>query len=87
MVADGAPVETSPELLLSILMDKYGAAAVMGRTLGHNEILCMNTAETITNAYNERLKSPNWATWAMENKNMNVLLTEAMKLAREDGWS
>lgn len=59
----------------------------MGRTLGHNEILCMNTAESILSAYNERSKSKQWATWAVGNKDKSEMLNEAMKLAGDYGWS
>ena len=87
MVADGAPIETSPELVLLSNINKYGVEAVMGRTLGHNEILCMNTAEAIINAYNAKFSSKDWAKWAQDNPGSSALLNESMMLAREYGWS
>ena len=60
MVADGEPIGLSPELSLIANINRYGVEAVMGRVLGHNEILCMNTAETIVSAYKERWKVEDW---------------------------
>ena len=79
-MADGAPVELSPELSLLVNINKYGVDAVMGRVLGHNEILCMNTAENIISAYNERSKAEDWVKWAEESGSSH-LLNEAMRLA------
>ena len=87
MVADGAPLETSPELVLLTNINKYGVQAVMGRTLGHNEILCMNTAESIVGACTSRFKSTDWAQWAQDNPGQSQLLNEAMLLAGDYGWS
>ena len=87
MVADGAPLETSPELVLLTNINKYGVESVMGRPLGHNEILCLNTVEVILNAYNERFKAGDWVKWAQDNVGRSKLLNESMKLAGEYGWS
>ena len=80
MVADGEPYE-SPELKLLANINKYGVEAVMGRTLGHHEILCMNTAEAIVSAYNEKSTSKDWVEWSQNNPNKSRLLNEAMRLA------
>lgn len=87
MVADGAPIETSPELQLLTNINRYGTDAVMGRPLGYNEILCMNIAEDIISAYNARLKSESWASWAAQNPGLSSVLNESMLIAEEYGWS
>jgi len=79
-VADGEPIDVSPELKLIANMNRYGVEAVMGRALGHHEIICMNTAETIISAYNERAKAEDWVKWGQENSSSR-LLNEAMRLA------
>ena len=81
MVADGEPIDLSPELKLLANMNKYGVRAVMGRTLGHHEILCMNTAEAIVSAYNEKESSKDWVAWAQNNPYESRLLNEALRLA------
>ena len=86
MVADGAPIETSPELLLLNAINRFGVEAVMGRPLGHNEILCMIEAESIINAYKAKFSQEDWAKWAQDHPGLNQLLTEALKLAEEYGW-
>jgi hypothetical protein len=80
LVAEGAPIETSPELLLDANIMKYGAEAVMGRPLGHNEILCMNTARTILSAYADRKSCEDWVKWAQEHPEQNRILNHAMRL-------
>lgn len=80
MVADGEPIELSPELSLIANINRYGVESVMGRVLGHNELLCMNTAETIVSAYNGRAKATDWVKWGQENSSSR-LLNEAMRLA------
>ena len=87
LVAEGSPIEISPELQLEANILRYGVEAVMGRPLGHNEILCMNTARTILNAYNAKTSSQDWAEWAQNNPMDNKILTHAMKLVEEHGWS
>ena len=87
MVADGAPSETSPDWILLSNINKYGADAVMGRPLGHDEVLRMNTTEAIISAYNSKFKSKDWAKWAQDNPNDNKILNHAMMLVEEHGWS
>ena len=87
MVADGAPVNTSPELLLATNINTYGVLPVMGRTLGYNEILCMNTAQVIVSAYKAKFSSKDWVKWGQDNQDDNALLNEAMQLAEDYGWS
>lgn len=41
----------------------------------------MIVAENIVNAYKMRQPSTNWATWAMEHRELAALLAEAEKLA------
>jgi hypothetical protein len=79
-VADGEPYE-SPELKLLANMGKYGVDAVMGRTLSYHEILCLNTADAIVSAYNEKFSSKDWVEWEQNNPGKARLLNEAMRLA------
>ena len=81
MVADGEPISLSPELRLIANMNRYGVESVMGRPLGHHEIICMNTAETIISAYKERFEAEDWVAWAQNNPDKSRLLNEAMRLA------
>ena len=80
MVADGKPLEWSPELLLLSNINKYGTEAVMGRALSHLEIRSMNTAENIVRAYNERFAAKDWVEWGQTNPGQARLLNEAMRL-------
>ena len=80
-MADGEPIELSLELSLIANINRYGVEAVMGRVLGHNELLCMNTAETIVSAYKERWKAEDWVKWGQDNPSAARLLNEAMRLA------
>ena len=60
----------------------------MGRPLGHNEILCMNTARMIINGYNARASNEiGMADWAQNNPEDNAALIAVMKLVEEYGWS
>ena len=52
----------------------------MGRPLGYNEILCINTARTIINAYKSRQGSKNMVEWAKNNQKDNIILNHAMRL-------
>jgi len=81
VVADGWPIETSPELLLLANINKYGVESVMGRPLSHNEILSMNTAEAIVSAYKGRNSADDWVKWGQDNPHQAALLNEAMRLA------
>lgn len=85
-MADGGPSRLSPELQLASNINRYGVHAVMGRPLYHHEILSMNIAEKIYNAYHERAKSDNMAGWADSNPDKTSMLNEAMLLARQYGW-
>ena len=81
--ADGGPIPR--ELILLHNIEKYGAQAVLGRTLGAGEIRRMNVAENIVRAYQSRKQSDNWATWAEVNPELNRILEDAMLAEREDG--
>ena len=73
-------MELSRELLLLATINKYGVDAVMGRAFSYNEILSMNTAESIVHAYNERAKEEDWVKWNQENPYKASLLNEATRL-------
>ena len=69
----------SMELIQLNYIDRFGAQAVMGRNLGYLELRHMVLAENVLNAYNNRAKSQEWATWAKENPEQAELLAEAVK--------
>lgn len=64
--------------LLSVI-DRFGAAAVMGRTLGVGEIRSMLVAEAIVRACQGRAGAENWVNWAQEHPELQRLLVEAMR--------
>lgn len=65
-------------------IDRFGAEAVMGRTLGAGEIRRMVAADNVLRAYRSRAHAENWAKWAAENPALNRILNEAIRLA-DDG--
>jgi len=85
-VADGGQHTLSPEYTLLLNIQKYGAEAVMGRALWHEEILAFNAIQRIISAYSAKTAAKDWAKWAQDNPSDNAILTEAMKLAGEHGW-
>jgi len=72
-----------PELRLLSAIDRFGALAVLGRSLGAGEIKRMRLAENVVAAYQSRANSTNWAVWAKENPEMNHLLLTAMELLND----
>jgi hypothetical protein len=65
------------------MIDRFGVRAVLGRdTLRAGEIRRMLYAEALIEAYRDREKSTNWATWARENEARSEMLAEAAELAR-----
>lgn len=79
--ADGGPISAEIRLLRNV--DRFGAQAVFGRTLGAKEIRQMLTAEAIVQAYHERAASENWAAWEQDNPGRAALLHKAMRLTNE----
>ena len=71
------------EILLLQFIDRFGAPAIMGRTLHAREIYRMTVAENIQTAYRSSEQATNLATWAKENPRLSRLLTEARTLAKE----
>ena len=65
------------------LVDRFGAQAVLGRTLRREEMLKMVYADNIRNGYQERQRSGDWAEWAKSNPDMNDLINDAMKEINE----
>jgi hypothetical protein len=74
-IAEGAPPPMEMEAVR--LVGKFGAQAVYGRQLGACEMRCMEIAETVINAYQQREASKAWAKWAADNPGLNRLLDEA----------
>ena len=84
-VADGSPIEVSPELTLLRELNRWGVQAVMGRPLYHHELIKLRAAERVINAYSARANSKNWAEWAQQNKQESDYLNYAMRLAGKHG--
>ncbi len=58
----------------------------MGRPyLGAGELRRLVAAENIVKGYQARAAAENWAKWAEDNPGISALLSEAMKLAVNDG--
>ena len=81
--ADGGQMPAEIRLLREV--DRFGAQAVFGRTLGAKEIRRMMIAENIVNAYRARAASENWAAWETDNPQVAALLNAAMKAAIDEG--
>lgn len=81
--ADGG--QMPPEIRLLHAVDRFGAQAVFGRTLGAGEIRRMMVAENIVNCFRARTASSNWAAWETENKAEAKLLQVALKAAIDEG--
>lgn len=69
------------EIRLARCLDRFGAQAVMGRTLSANEVNRIMAAEAVIAAYRNRAKAENWAAWAGEYPNDAELLSKAAELA------
>ncbi len=69
------------EIRLARCLDRFGAQAVMGRTLSANEVNRIMAAEAVMAAYRNRAKAENWAAWAVEYPNDAELLSKAAELA------
>lgn len=78
---DGA--EPPAELVLLNRIDRFGAQAVLGRTLGAGEMRRMILCENIVKAHQGRKASGNWAEWSLAYPEANRLLTAAMKAAQD----
>lgn len=65
------------------MIDRFGVRAVLGRDiLRAGEIRRIIYAEALVQAFRDREKSTNWATWAKENGARAEMLAEAAELAR-----
>jgi hypothetical protein len=75
------------ELILLDYIDRYGAQAVVGRTLGAGELRSMTVAGNVRQAYVSRMNyrdkdgAENWTEWARNNPEMSQLLNHAAMLA------
>jgi len=68
------------EIRLARYIDRFGAQAVIGRTLSANEVNRIMAAEEVMAAYQSRAKSDNWAAWAGEHPHYAELLSRAARL-------
>lgn len=75
--------EAPKDLQLLWAIQKYGAQAIYGRTLGRMEIKRMTASENILNLFKERSKSVNWAAWSTSNPAEARMLEAAAQIARE----
>ena len=74
------------EIELLSLIDRFGAHAVMGRTLSSGEIKRMLVTESIVNAYHGRKASGDkWAEWDAKNPYLSALLKEVEKAVNDNG--
>ena len=69
------------ELILADYIDRFGAQAVMGRTLGAGEIRSITTVERICRAYARRQVAEDWVKWQNDNPGDAAILGEAERLA------
>jgi hypothetical protein len=58
------------EIEAGILIDRFGAQAVYGRTLGVKEIRRIAAAENVVNSYRSRQASTDWYAWAKDHPDM-----------------
>lgn len=70
-----------PEIRLAGAVERFGAQSIYGRPLGAKEIVRMETAEGVVNAFAARAHSADWANWAIANKSASEFLNRAMKYA------
>jgi len=80
--ADGGP---QPEEIRRLrLIERFGVQAILNRPyLGSKELKLMLLAERVYNAYKEREKSTDWATWALSNPVESELLSFARKQVKD----
>lgn len=65
-------------------IDRFGAAAVLGRPLGLGEIRRMVATENVIKWHAERARSENWQAWAKTNPEKQHALITAMKAAEAE---
>jgi len=80
--ADGGP---QPEELRRLwLIERFGVQAILNRPyLGSKELKSMLLAERVYDAYKDREKSTEWATWALSNPVESELLDFARKQVKD----
>ena len=69
------------EIRLARCLDRFGAQAVMGRTLSANEVNRIMAAEAVIASYQSRAKAADWAAWANAHPGEAELLSRAAELA------
>jgi len=85
-VAEGAEIETSPELFLDAKIQRYGVQGVMGRPLSGFEIRCMDYALKVYSYYMEMIGSASFASWSVANPRKSEILMDMMQLRKEWGY-
>lgn len=68
------------ELQLADFIERFGHAAVLGRTLSAGEVYRMNAALNVFTAKQSKMKSDNWAQWAKDNPTAEEILNSVEKL-------
>ncbi len=69
------------ELKLARCIDRFGAQAVIGRTLSAREVNRIMAAEAVIASYQSRAKAADWAAWANTHPGEAELLSRAAELA------
>lgn len=69
------------EIELGKVVDRFGAQAIFGRSIGAKEIKRIAMSETIVRLFRERAKAENWAAWVVNNQAEAELLSIAAELA------
>lgn len=76
--------ETPREIEAGRLIDRFGAQAVYGRTLGVKEMRRITVAENVARAYEIRQSSSDWVKWSKDNPELAKLLEYGAVLNREN---
>ena len=67
-------------------MDRYGAGAIIGnRAMTANEVVSMNWARSVVNAYRAKMGAQDRTKWVKDNPELEKLLDWAAGLARDNG--
>lgn len=64
------------------LIDRFGAQAVYGRTLGISEIRRIVAAENVLNSFRARENAGDWAKWSSDHPELAELLEIGAYLTR-----
>lgn len=60
------------------MIDRFGAQAVFGRTLGYGEMQRMMAVESVYRGTKAKNAAPNQVEWAKRNEQLDQLITKGM---------